>query len=88
MPGIIFNSVTKAHLLQHFQIVISAQTNPLGFEVLLIFLKKGHAFCELGLNPRNGCLEAALARYVLVGGVKLKLLRTANDRPADGLELS
>ena len=50
MPRIIFDAITEAHFLKHFEIVLGAHAEPLRFEKFVLRLERFDPVFQLGAN--------------------------------------
>ena len=57
MTGIVFNTCTESHFLQHFNIIIGALCQSLGFQKLVLSLQFCQTFFQFRFNTCNGQLH-------------------------------
>ena len=60
MARIIFNTLNKARLFEHLEVVFRPLTQSLGFEKLIVFLEILHALIKLDLDAVKGLFELIL----------------------------
>ena len=70
MAGVIFNAIAKAHLLQHFQVVFSADSEPLRFEQFVLRLEQLDPIFQLGANRAQCAVQLVRRSDELLGGIK------------------
>src|SRR5216110_2295199 len=74
MPRIVFNPVAEAHFLQHFEIVLRAHFQPLGFEKFVLRFQHFDSIFQLRANRALRTLRAELEDRIKVLESQNKLL--------------
>ena len=57
MPRIVFNPVAEAHFLQHFEIVLRAHFQPLGFEKFVLRFQHFDSIFQLRANRAQRSIQ-------------------------------
>ena len=88
MAGIVLNAICIAHFTQHFDIVLRALLQALGFQQLAFLLKDSKLLLQLGLNLGNGYFHVVFIGHEVSGWEDGQMVHFAQDSTCQGFNLT
>ena len=88
MARVVLDPVAEAHFLQHLEVVVRPHPDALRLEVLAVLLEERHALVQFPADRRDGRLQLAAARHVLISRIQIELVQRAQHLAGERIELA